>query len=141
MRNTICFLVCVAILSGCASQNLPTAKCESEQAAPVCGVESVKIPSEFKATLLCGDCQNATSTLWLNKDGTFKLETLLDKKSVQRIVETGNFTITGDTLTTINQYKESHSYKFDGVNLIKIAPKNAFVKELLFQNAIYRPIN
>ena len=139
MKKIMCLIACLAIFSGCASQNLTASKCETDEAKSTCGVGGIEIPSKFEATLSCIECQSATSVIAFNEDNTFRLETILNKKTTQTIVETGTFVIKGDTIIATNQYKESYEYKFDGVNLIKIASNNAFIKESLFQDTVYKP--
>ena len=134
----IFFIAALFTLSGCVAQTPNTPKCENETNMTTCGVESIEIPSVFRANFLCKDCQSATSVLALNSDKSFKLETILNKKSAQRIVESGEYSIKADTLTLINQYKEKSEYKFDGESLTKIESKNSFIKEPLWQNLVYK---
>lgn len=142
MKKIVFFIVSIVIFSGCASQNLnkPKVECENTASATTCKIQNIKIPSTFLANLICKECENATSTLTLNKNKSFEIETILNKKNVQKILEVGLYSIDGDTVTLINQYREKSKYRFDGVNLIRIESKDIFVKEPIWQKVIYRPL-
>ncbi|WP_169974068.1 MULTISPECIES: copper resistance protein NlpE N-terminal domain-containing protein [unclassified Campylobacter] len=142
MKRMIFFIVIACIFSGCASQNLnkPTSECEKTQSTTTCKIQNIKIPNTFLANLICKECESATSTLTLNENKSFQIKTVLNKKNVQKIVETGLFSIDGDILTLTNQYREKSKYRFDGINLIRIESKDIFVKEPIWQKVIYRPL-
>lgn len=139
MKNFIFLGAALILFSGCASQNLSKQDCDTKEAMPACSV-SADVAGVYEASILCADCKVAVSTLELFKNGNFMLETVIHKKSSQRTLENGTYTIKGTEVTLVNQYKEKTVYKFDGRNLTKLENKDSFIKEVFGQNLIYKPL-
>ncbi|MDO5046878.1 copper resistance protein NlpE N-terminal domain-containing protein [Campylobacter sp.] len=138
MKKLIFFLTVISLFTGCALQNLNKNECEEAGKEPACSALK-EVSGEFEANILCTDCKSAISKLNLNKDKTFTLETIVHKKSAQRVFEKGTYSVKGTELTLVNQYNEKSVYKFDGINLTKLESKDSFIKESFAKNLVYRP--
>ena len=147
MKN-ILFLAAVAmIFAGCAASSGASAanskKCGSTEVFETCGTEIDKenLIGVYEAKVLCDGCsENSKSTLTLNADGTFKIDTVYQKKIAQREMQNGKYEIEGNTLSATNQYREKLNFEINGETLRQISNQNSFIKENFAQERIYKKL-
>ena len=91
--------------------------------------------------MFCDGCsENSKSTLALNADGTFKIDTVYQKKIAQREMQKGIYEISGNTLSATNQYREKLNFEINGDTLRQISNQNSFIKENFAQERIYKKL-
>ncbi|QCD52921.1 copper resistance protein NlpE N-terminal domain-containing protein [Campylobacter sp. RM16192] len=139
MKKIVFFIVSVWVFTGCSSNDLKTSECSKNSSSTCIAVSNIS--GVYRAIIACQDCKSAISTLELNKDGTFKIETIVQKQSAQRTIENGSYSVKNDEVTLINQYKEKSRYRFDGRNLKKLENKDSFIKDYFTKNLIYKSLN
>uniref|UniRef100_UPI000CD9A434 copper resistance protein NlpE N-terminal domain-containing protein n=1 Tax=Campylobacter concisus TaxID=199 RepID=UPI000CD9A434 len=95
----------------------------------------------YEAKVFCDGCgENSKSTLILNADKTFKIDTVYQKKIAQRELQTGIYEIEGNTLSVTNQYREKLNFEINGDTLRQISNQNSFIKENFAQERIYKKL-
>ena len=95
----------------------------------------------YEAKVFCDGCsENSKSTLILNADGTFKIDTVYQKKIAQREMQKGIYEISGNTLSVTNQYREKLNFEINGDTLRQISNQNSFIKENFAQERIYKKL-
>lgn len=133
------FFACVLLFTGCASENLKTSECAKN--SPATCITTADIAGVYEANIACAECKSAISTLELNKNGTFKIETVVHKQSAQRTLENGSYSVKDGEVILVNQYKEKSKYKFDGKDLKKLENKDSFIKDSFTKNLVYKSLN
>lgn len=145
MKN-ILFLAAVAmIFAGCATGGsaVNNKKCGSTEVFETCGAEVDKenLIGVYEAKVFCDGCsENSKSTLTLNADGTFKIDTVYQKKIAQREIQKGTYEIEGNILSVTNQYREKLNFEINGDTLRQISNQNSFIKENFAQERIYKKV-
>ena len=147
MKNILFLAAAVMIFAGCAASGGASAvnnkKCGSTEVFETCGTEMDKenLIGVYEAKVLCDGCsENSKSTLTLNADGTFKIDTVYQKKIAQRELQNGKYEIEGNTLRVTNQYREKLNFEISGDTLRQISNQNSFIKENLAQERIYKKL-
>ena len=144
--KTILFLAAAAIIfAGCATSGsaVNNKKCGSTEVFETCGAEIDKenLIGVYEAKVFCDGCsENSKSTLTLNADGTFKIDTVYQKKIAQREMQKGIYEISGNTLSVTNQYREKLNFEISGDTLRQISNQNSFIKENFAQERIYKKL-
>ena len=133
------------IFAGCATGGsaVNNKKCGGTEVFETCGAEIDKenLIGVYEAKAFCDGCgENSKSTLTLNADGTFKIDTVYQKKIAQRELQSGKYEIEGNTLSVTNQYREKLNFEINGDTLRQISNQNSFIKENLAQERIYKKL-
>lgn len=147
MKNILFLAAAAMIFAGCAASGGASAvnnkKCGSTEVFETCGTEIDKenLIGVYEAKVLCDGCsENSKSTLTLNADGTFKIDTVYQKKIAQREMQKGKYEIEGNTLRVTNQYREKLNFEINGDTLRQISNQNSFIKENFTQERIYKKL-
>ena len=147
MKNILFLAAAAMIFAGCAASGGASAvnnkKCGSTEVFETCGTEMDKenLIGVYEAKVLCDGCsENSKSTLTLNADGTFKIDTVYQKKIAQRELQKGIYDISGNTLRVTNQYREKLNFEINGDTLRQIGNQNIFIKENFAQERIYKKV-
>ena len=147
MKNILFLAAAAMIFAGCAASGGASAvnnkKCGSTEVFETCGTEIDKenLIGVYEAKVLCDGCsENSKSTLTLNADGTFKIDTVYQKKIAQREMQKGKYEIEGNTLRATNQYREKLNFEINGDTLRQISNQNSFIKENFAQERIYKKL-
>lgn len=147
MKNILFLAAAAMIFAGCAASGGASAvnskKCGSTEVFETCGTEIDKenLIGVYEAKVLCDGCsENSKSTLTLNADGTFKIDTVYQKKIAQREMQKGIYEISGNTLSVTNQYREKLNFEINGDTLRQISNQNSFIKENFAQERIYKKL-
>ncbi|WP_298055430.1 copper resistance protein NlpE N-terminal domain-containing protein [uncultured Campylobacter sp.] len=147
MKNILFLAAAAMIFAGCAASGGTSAvnskKCGSTEVFETCGAEIDKenLIGVYEAKVFCDGCsENSKSTLTLNADGTFKIDTVYQKKIAQRELQTGIYEISGNTLSVTNQYREKLNFEINGDTLRQIGNQNSFIKENFAQERIYKKV-
>lgn len=142
MKNILFFTAAAMIFAGCAASGGASAvnnkKCGSTEVFETCGTEIDKenLIGVYEAKVFCDGCsENSKSTLTLNADKTFKIDTVYQKKIAQREMQKGKYEIEGNTLRVTNQYREKLNFEINGDTLRQISNQNSFIKENLTRSA------
>ena len=145
MKNILFLAAAAMIFAGCATGGsaVNNKKCGGTEVFETCGAEIDKenLIGVYEAKVLCDGCsENSKSTLTLNADGTFKIDTVYQKKIAQRELQTGKYEIEGNTLRVTNQYREKLNFEINGDTLRQISNQNSFIKENFAQERIYKKL-
>ena len=147
MKNILFLAAAAMIFAGCAASGGASAvsnkKCGSTEVFETCEaeVDEENLIGVYEAKVLCDGCsENSKSTLTLNADGTFKIDTVYQKKIAQREMQKGIYEISGNTLSVTNQYREKLNFEISGETLRQIGNKNSFIKENFAQERIYKKL-
>lgn len=147
MKNILFLAAAAMIFAGCAASSGASAvnnkKCGGTEVFETCGAEIDKenLIGVYEAKILCDGCsENSKSTLTLNADGTFKIDTVYQKKIAQRELQNGIYEIEGSTLSVTNQYREKLNFEISGDTLRQISNQNSFIKENFAQERIYKKV-
>nr|WP_315016847.1 copper resistance protein NlpE N-terminal domain-containing protein [uncultured Campylobacter sp.] len=147
MKNILFLAAAAMIFAGCAASDGASAvnskKCGGTEVFETCGAEIDKenLIGVYEAKVFCDGCsENSKSTLTLNTDGTFKIDTVYQKKIAQRELQNGKYEIEGNTLRVTNQYREKLNFEISGDTLRQISNQNSFIKENLAQERIYKKL-
>ena len=147
MKNILFLAAAAMIFAGCAASGGASAvnskKCGGTEVFETCGAEIDKenLIGVYEAKVFCDGCsENSKSTLTLNADGTFKIDTVYQKKIAQRELQSGKYEIEGNTLSATNQYREKLNFEINGDTLRQISNQNSFIKENLAQERIYKKL-
>jgi putative copper homeostasis protein cutF len=145
MKNILFLAAAAIIFAGCATSGsaVNNKKCGSTEVFETCGAEIDKenLIGVYEAKVLCDGCsENSKSTLTLNADGTFKIDTVYQKKIAQREMQKGIYEISGNTLSVTNQYREKLNFEISGDTLRQISNQNSFIKENFAQERIYKKV-
>ena len=145
MKNILFLAAAAMIFTGCATGGsaVNNKKCGGTEVFETCGAEVDKenLIGVYEAKVFCDGCsENSKSTLTLNADGTFKIETVYQKKIAQRELQTGIYEISGNTLSVTNQYREKLNFEINGDTLRQIGNQNSFIKENFAQERIYKKV-
>ena len=147
MKNILFLAAAAMIFAGCAASGGTSAvnskKCGSTEVFETCGAEIDKenLIGVYETKVLCDGCsENSKSTLTLNADGTFKIDTVYQKKIAQRELQNGIYDIEGNTLSVTNQYREKLNFEINGDTLRQISNQNSFIKENFAQERIYKKL-
>ena len=147
MKNILFLAAAAMIFAGCAASGGASAvnskKCGSTEVFETCGTEVDKenLIGVYEAKVFCDGCsENSKSTLTLNADKTFKIDTVYQKKIAQRELQTGKYEIEGNTLSMTNQYREKLNFEINGDTLRQISNQNSFIKENFAQERIYKKV-
>ena len=145
MKNILFLTAAAMIFAGCATSGsaVNNKKCGSTEVFETCGTEIDKenLIGVYEAKVLCDGCsENSKSTLTLNADGTFKIDTVYQKKIAQREMQKGIYEISGNTLSVTNQYREKLNFEINGDTLRQISNQNSFIKENFAQERIYKKL-
>ena len=145
MKNILFLVAAAMIFAGCATSgsDVNNKKCGGTEVFETCGTEVDKenLIGVYEAKVLCDGCsENSKSTLTLNADGTFKIDTVYQKKIAQRELQTGIYEISGNTLSVTNQYREKINFEVNGDTLRQISNQNSFIKENFAQERIYKKL-
>ena len=121
MKNILFLAAAAMIFAGCATGGsaVNNKKCGGTEVFETCGAEIDKenLIGVYEAKAFCDGCgENSKSTLTLNADGTFKI----------------------DTVT--NQYREKLNFEINGDTLRQISNQNSFIKENFAQERIYKKL-
>ena len=137
------------IFAGCATSKnasgsaVNSQKCGGTEVFETCGAEIDKenLIGVYEAKVFCDGCsENSKSTLILNADGTFKIDTVYQKKIAQRELQKGIYEIEGNTLRETNQYREKLNFEINGDTLRQISNQNSFIKENFAQERVYKKL-
>ena len=145
MKNILFLAAAAMIFAGCATSGsaVNNKKCGGTEVFETCGAEVDKenLLGVYEAKVLCDGCsENSKSTLTLNADGTFKIDTVYQKKIAQRELQNGKYEIEGNTLRVTNQYREKLNFEISGDTLRQISNQNNFIKENFAQERIYKKL-
>ena len=147
MKNILFLAAAAMIFEGCAASGGASAvnskKCGGTEVFETCGAEVDKenLLGVYEAKVFCDGCsENSKSTLTLNADGTFKIDTVYQKKIAQRELQNGKYEIEGNTLRVTNQYREKLNFEINGDTLRQISNQNSFIKENFTQERIYKKL-
>ena len=147
MKNILFLAAAAMIFAGCAASGGASAvnskKCGSTEIFETCGTEIDKenLIGVYEAKVFCDGCsENSKSTLTLNADGTFKIDTVYQKKIAQRELQNGKYEIEGNTLSVTNQYREKLNFEISGDTLRQIGNQGSFIKENFAQERIYKKL-
>ena len=147
MKNILFLAAAAMIFAGCAASGGASAvnskKCGCTEVFETCGAEVDKenLLGVYEAKVFCDGCsENSKSTLTLNADGTFKIDTVYQKKIAQRELQNGKYEIEGNTLRVTNQYREKLNFEINGDTLRQISNQNSFIKENFTQERIYKKL-
>ena len=145
MKNILFLAAAAMIFAGCATSGsaVNNKKCGGTEVFETCGAEVDKenLIGVYEAKVLCDGCsENSKSTLTLNADKTFKIDTVYQKKIAQRELQTGIYEIEGNTLRVTNQYREKLNFEINGDTLRQISNQNSFIKENFAQERIYKKL-
>ena len=147
MKNILFLTAAAMIFAGCAASGGASAvnskKCGSTEVFETCGTEIDKenLIGVYEAKVFCDGCsENSKSTLTLNADKTFKIDTIYQKKIAQREMQKGKYEIEGNTLRVTNQYREKLNFEINGDTLRQISNQNSFIKENFAQERIYKKL-
>nr|WP_314469015.1 copper resistance protein NlpE N-terminal domain-containing protein [uncultured Campylobacter sp.] len=147
MKNILFLAAAAMIFAGCAASGGASAvnskKCGGTEVFETCGAEVDKenLLGVYEAKVFCDGCsENSKSTLTLNADGTFKIDTVYQKKIAQRELQNGKYEIEGNTLRVTNQYREKLNFEINGDTLRQISNQNSFIKENFTQERIYKKL-
>ena len=145
MKNILFLVAAAMIFAGCATSgsDVNNKKCGGTEVFETCGAEVDKenLIGVYEAKVLCDGCsENSKSMLTLNADGTFKIDTVYQKKIAQRELQTGIYEISGNTLSVTNQYREKINFEVNGDTLRQISNQNSFIKENFAQERIYKKL-
>ena len=145
MKNILFLAAAAMIFVGCATGGsaVNNKKCGGTEVFETCGAEVDKenLIGVYEAKVFCDGCsENSKSTLTLNADGTFKIDTVYQKKIAQREMQKGIYEISGNTLRVTNQYREKLNFEINGDTLRQISNQNSFIKENFAQERIYKKL-
>ncbi|MFC2344751.1 copper resistance protein NlpE N-terminal domain-containing protein [Campylobacter sp.] len=145
MKNILFLAAAAMIFAGCATSGsaVNNKKCGGTEVFETCGAEVDKenLLGVYEAKVLCDGCsENSKSTLTLNADKTFKIDTVYQKKIAQRELQSGKYEIEGNTLSVTNQYREKLNFEINGDTLRQISNQNSFIKENFAQERIYKKL-
>ena len=145
MKNILFLAAAAMIFTGCATGGsaINNKKCGGTEVFETCGAEIDKenLIGVYEAKVFCDGCgENSKSTLILNADGTFKIDTVYQKKIAQRELQSGKYEIEGNTLSVTNQYREKLNFEINGDTLRQISNQNSFIKENFAQERIYKKL-
>ena len=145
MKNILFLAAAAMIFTGCATSGsaVNNKKCGSTEVFETCGAEIDKenLIGVYEAKVFCDGCsENSKSTLILNADKTFKIDTVYQKKIAQREMQKGKYEIEGNTLRVTNQYREKLNFEINGDTLRQISNQNSFIKENFAQERIYKKV-
>ncbi|MFC2749622.1 MAG: copper resistance protein NlpE N-terminal domain-containing protein [Campylobacter sp.] len=145
MKNILFLAAAAMIFAGCATSGsaVNNKKCGGTEVFETCGAEIDKenLIGVYEAKVFCDGCsENSKSTLTLNADGTFKIDTVYQKKIAQRELQNGKYEIEGNTLRVTNQYREKLNFEINGDTLRQISNQNSFIKENFAQERIYKKL-
>jgi len=145
MKNILFLAVAAMIFAGCATGGsaVNNKKCGGTEVFETCGAEIDKenLIGVYEAKAFCDGCgENSKSTLILNADGTFKIDTVYQKKIAQRELQSGKYEIDGNTLSVTNQYREKLNFEINGDTLRQINNQNSFIKENFAQERVYKKL-
>ena len=145
MKNILFLAAAAMIFAGCATSGsaVNNKKCGGTEVFETCGTEVDKenLIGVYEAKVFCDGCsENSKSTLTLNADGTFKIDTVYQKKIAQRELQNGKYEIEGNTLRVTNQYREKLNFEINGDTLRQISNQNSFIKENFAQERIYKKL-
>ena len=145
MKNILFLAAAAMIFAGCATSGsaVNNKKCGSTEVFETCGTEVDKenLIGVYEAKVFCDGCgENSKSTLILNADKTFKIDTVYQKKIAQRELQSGKYEIEGNTLRVTNQYREKLNFEINGDTLRQISNQNSFIKENFAQERIYKKL-
>ena len=145
MKNILFLAAAAMIFAGCATSGsaVNNKKCGSTEVFETCGTEVDKenLIGVYEAKVFCDGCgENSKSTLILNADKTFKIDTVYQKKIAQRELQSGKYEIEGNTLSVTNQYREKLNFEINGDTLRQISNQNSFIKENFAQERIYKKL-
>ncbi|WP_122871533.1 copper resistance protein NlpE N-terminal domain-containing protein [Campylobacter showae] len=147
MKNILFLAAAAMIFAGCAASGGASAvnnkKCGSTEVFETCGAEVDKenLIGVYEAKVFCDGCGDGSkSTLTLNADGTFKIDTVYQKKITQREMQKGIYEIEGNTIRATNQYREKLNFEISGDTLRQISNQNNFIKENFAQERIYKKV-
>ena len=145
MKNILFLAAAAMIFTGCATGGsaVNNKKCGGTEVFETCGAEVDKenLIGVYEAKVFCDGCsENSKSTLILNADKTFKIDTVYQKKIAQRELQSGKYEIEGNTLSVTNQYREKLNFEINGDTLRQISNQNSFIKENFAQERIYKKL-
>lgn len=145
MKNILFLAAAAMIFAGCATSGsaLNNKKCGGTEVFETCGteVDQKNLVGVYEAKVSCDGCnENSKSTLTLNADGTFKIDTVYQKKIAQRELQKGIYEIEGNTIRVTNQYREKLNFEINGDTLRQISNQNSFIKENFAQERIYKKL-
>jgi len=145
MKNILFLAATAMIFAGCATGGsaVNNKKCGGTEVFETCGaqIDKENLIGVYEAKAFCDGCgENSKSTLILNADGTFKIDTVYQKKIAQRELQTGIYEISGNTLRVTNQYREKLNFEINGDTLRQINNQNSFIKENFAQERVYKKL-
>lgn len=145
MKNILFLAAAAMIFAGCATSGsaVNNKKCGSTEVFETCGaqIDKENLIGVYEAKVFCDGCsENSKSTLTLNADSTFKIDTVYQKKIAQRELQNGKYEIEGNTLRVTNQYREKLNFEINGDTLRQISNQNSFIKENFAQERIYKKL-
>ena len=145
MKNILFLAAAAMIFAGCVTGGsaVNNKKCGGTEVFETCGAEIDKenLIGVYEAKAFCDGCgENSKSTLILNADGTFKIDTVYQKKIAQRELQSGKYEIDGNTLSVTNQYREKLNFEINGDTLRQINNQNSFIKENFAQERVYKKL-
>ena len=145
MKNILFLAAAAMIFTGCATGGsaVNNKKCGGTEVFETCGAEIDKenLIGVYEAKAFCDGCsENSKSTLILNADKTFKIDTVYQKKIAQRELQSGKYEIDGNTLSVTNQYREKLNFEINGDTLRQINNQNSFIKENFAQERVYKKL-
>jgi len=145
MKKILFLAAAAMIFAGCATSGsaVNNKKCGSTEVFETCGaqIDKENLIGVYEAKVFCDGCsENSKSTLILNADKTFKIDTVYQKKIAQRELQSGKYEIEGNTLSVTNQYREKLNFEINGDTLRQISNQNSFIKENFAQERIYKKL-
>lgn len=147
--KSILFLAAAMIFAGCAASKnasgsaVNSQKCGSTEVFETCGaqIDKENLVGVYEAKVLCDGCgKDSKSVFTISADGTFKIDTIYQKKIAQRELQNGIYEIVGNTLSVTNQYREKLNFEISGDTLRQIGNQGGFIKENFAQERIYKKL-
>lgn len=80
--------------------------------------KNTKISGTYQATLPCASCPGIKQKLILKDDNTFVLESIYLGDKGGKFIDKGTYSVTKETIVTVDEHKEKNYYKIKGSNLV-----------------------
>ncbi|MCR4942769.1 MAG: copper resistance protein NlpE [Campylobacter sp.] len=115
-RKILLFLAILSIFTACAKDQPDSSTCDA-----TCKAEIPKFFGVYKAKIPCeNDCKGTNATLWLNQDGTYKLEFAFITPDSETETQSGKYEVSKDFITVTNRYQEVRKFKILANSLLMI---------------------
>lgn len=126
MKKKICFIAlacCTVAMMSCTNSKKPDAasSVDSTEVADMHNAEtSLDYFGEYKGTIPAADCPGIKMTLVLNKNLTFKLNSIYIDRKDGEFNEEGTFEVKGNLLTLTDKSGEKSYYKVEEGRIVML---------------------